>query len=213
MGGRAGALACQGCPSSTFCRISVRGAVWFLPALFWTLRSHSPSPCLHPPAPLCSYGASLHRCLDLLRGSGGSRWSVVSSQAAPSRGHPALTGRQSPRQRCRCHGAARGHYAAHKSLVCAAGWGGEEFGFSLSLCIPFKRQPSVFTRPAEGSGFRGMRELQFGTKRDFREAALLSRWAELGAELPALRPVPNPPAHPRSFPGTSPGLADGSALW
>lgn len=77
--------------------------------------------------------------------------------------------------------------------MCAPGWGGEEFGFSLSCCIPLKRQPSVFTRPAEGSGFRGMRELQLGTKGDFREAALLSRWAQLGAELPALPSMPSPP--------------------
>lgn len=184
--GRAGTLPCQGCPRS---RVVPPSSV---------LDAHSPSPSLHPPAPLCSDSASLCRCLDLLWSSGGSRWSVVSRQPALSRGHPALLGTQSPRQRRRCHrpsqaGAARGHCAAHKSLVFVPGWGGEEFGFSLSSCIPLKRQPSVFTRPAEGSGFGGMRELQLGTKRDSREAALLSRRAQLGAELPALPPMPNPP--------------------
>lgn len=39
----------------------VQGAEWFLPALFWMLSSHSPSPSLHPPAPLCSDSASLPR--------------------------------------------------------------------------------------------------------------------------------------------------------
>lgn len=159
------------------------------------LRSPSPSPSLRPPAPLCSDSASLCRCLDLLWGSGGSRWSVVSRQPAPSRGHPALLGTQSPRQRRRCHRpsqAGAAHCGAHKSLVCAPGWGGEEFGFSRSSCVPLKRRPSVFTRPAEGSGFRGMRELQLGTKRDSREAALLSWRAQLGAQLPALPAVPNP---------------------
>lgn len=120
-----------------------------------------------------------------------------------SRGHPALMGTQrrgsgAPSQA----GAARGHCAAHKSLVCAPGWGGEEFGFSLSFCIPLKRQPSVFRGPADGSGFRGMRELQLGTERGF---TLLSRWAELGAELPALPSMPNPPAQLSSLPGASLG--------
>lgn len=116
--------------------------------------AHSCSPSLHPP-PLCSHSASLPRP------SLGLWWQqmVCCVQPGTEPRSPRSDGDTKPKTavpepRPFPGRGCRGHCAAHKSLVCAPGWGGEEFGFSLSSCIPLKRQPSVFTRPAEGSGFR-----------------------------------------------------------